>query len=266
MKNSDVIWEKLQEAVGDMTDEDGMLKPRYAQEVTDQVIEDSVLLGEVRTSSLSMRKQEISGVVFNTRRHEAWFHITDEFIEDATMQGRLSRVITETAAYAIGLNLESVIFNGNYGLLKQADECHIVDAGSVGLTTVLLGAMARALSSGHKKVDKRFQFLMNEDAELDYREYLKSRQTVCGDVTPIYIERICCGGLPVRPLSFFPEYEGKKGKRTVVLLVDVQNIFVGIWDQIKIELSDHRITVTICFDARFANYSEVAKAINVGLR
>ncbi|GEL75763.1 MULTISPECIES: hypothetical protein [Myxococcus] len=75
----------------------------------------------------------------------------------------------------------------------------------------------------------------------------------------------------MRPIPLWPENLGATNDRTAVLLCNPKNIHVGIWRQIRIESARDisegtlKVVATLRFDAKFAEESGTAKAINVQL-
>ncbi|WP_281291580.1 hypothetical protein, partial [Myxococcus llanfairpwllgwyngyllgogerychwyrndrobwllllantysiliogogogochensis] len=113
--------------------------------------------------------------------------------------------------------------------------------------------------------------LTSVDADLDYRSTLAERATAVGDKFLEGDAPVLYSGVPVRPIPLWPENLGATNDRTAILLTNPKNIHVGIWRQIRIESARDisegtlKVVATLRFDAKFAEESGTAKAINVQL-
>jgi HK97 family phage major capsid protein len=304
------LLEKADLAVADLTTGGGYLKPSQAKKFMRLLIKESVLLQMVTVAPMAAPKEEISRIKFgsrvlrpgreataltqaertrpdlsrvelDTKLFKAEVRLSDEVLEDNVEQGELRQTIMEMLAEAIARDMEEVIISGNTasvdpflaqmdGLLVHA-QSNVVDAAGAPISKNLLNDLIKSLPSEHLRDKKAMRFLTSVDADLDYRNLLAERATAVGDKFLEGDAPVLYSGVPLAPVPLWPENLGAQQDRTTVLLTNPQNIYVGIWRQMRIETGRDisegvlKIVATLRFDARFSEESGVAKAINVQL-
>jgi len=226
-------------------------------------------------------KPDLSQVELDAKLFKAEVRLSDEVLEDSIERGQLRQTIMEMMAEAIARDMEEVIIQGDSasadpflavmdGILVQATS-NLVDAAGSPITKELLGDLLKTLPSEYLRDKKAMRFLTSVDAELDYRSTLAERATAVGDKFLEGDAPVLYSGVPVQTIPLFPEAMGSGSDQTVVLLCNPKNIHVGVWRQIRLESARDisegslKIVATLRFDAKYAEETGVAKAIQVQL-
>lgn len=215
-----------------------------------QPAQSAVALPLAQRSRPTMSRATISTSLF-----KAEVRLNDEVLEDNIERGTLKTTVLTELGKAIARDMEDVVINGNVaslnpfygqfnGLLALITS-NIVLAGGVSLNKDILRDLLKVLPTEFmfNKLDMRF--VTSIDAEIDYRDSLANRMDAAGtralgsdansEATVGYT------GIPVISVPMLPENLGGGNNETVVMLMNPENLVVGIQRQIKME-TDRDIT------------------------
>ena len=310
VKNNRTYIEKADLALADLVTGGGVLKPVAAKRFIRLMIKQSELLQQVtavpmpapsytvpkiKFSQRVLRpeptsgaltpaqrsKPDINSITLEARPFKAEVRLPDQVLEENVEEGDLRQTIMTMLAEACARDMEDVVINGDTaspipdlaaldGVLKRAVS-HLVDAAATPLSKEHLTDLLQALPSEYARLRKQMRFYTSVNAELNYRKTLSDRETVAGDK---YLEGdapILSSGVPLTPVSLWPENLGATADQTCVLLTHPKNIYVGIRRRIKLETDrdisagETIIVARMSFDVQIADELGVAKAINVQL-
>lgn len=202
-----------------------------------EVLEDSIERGELRTTIMQLMAESIS-----------------RDIDEVLVQGDTTSSDQFLAKFD--------------GMLRQS-QSHVVDGLTTPINKGIFRDMFKAMPSEFLRNKKDLRFITSVNAEIDYRDSLADRQTPGGDRHLEVDDEVTYTGTPVVPVPLFPENLGSGSNTTDVILTDPKNLNIGIWRNIRIEtdklVSEGVLIIvgTLRFDFRFAEELAVVKAINV---
>lgn len=207
--------------------------------LTNEVLEDSIERGELRTTIMALLADAIA-----------------RDMEEVALQGDTASADPFLAQFD--------------GILKQATS-HVVDAADTKITKGLFRDMLRSLPSEFLRNKAEMRFLTSVDAEIDYRDALADRATVLGDKFLEGEDAVTYSGVPLIDLQLMPENIGTGTHCTDMLFLDPKNVQFGIWRNIRIETDKLiregvlLIVATLRFDVKYAHEDAVVKAININV-
>lgn len=203
--------------------------------LTDEVLEDSIELAELRTTIMQLMAERIA---------------VD--MEELGVQGDTA----SADAFLAVLN----------GILKQATS-NIVNVGSVAISKTVWRDMLKQMPKQALRNKARMKFLTSVDVELDWRDAIADRATILGDTALTQDAAVNYSGIKVLDIHQFPETGGVAN----ALLLDPKNIHWGIWRKIKVE-TDRLvregvllIVATLRMDVKLAHEDYVVKANNIAI-
>lgn len=228
-------------------------------------------------------KPDLSYVDLDAKLFKAEVRLTDEQLEDNIEQGTFKETIIQLLSEAVARDMEDVVINGDTtsgdttlavldGVLKKATT-NVVDlgAGGVNISSTVFKTMLKTMPAEYLRDRTRLKYLASVDGEITYRDSLGARATAAGDKNLLENAPTLYAGVAVEPIPLFPENLGGTTDRTIALLLDPKNIYVGIWRQIRIEqwrdVSEGvtKICASLRFDVELADEPAVVKAINIKL-
>jgi HK97 family phage major capsid protein len=252
----------------------GLLAPQQVKEFFELIIDESVLLPQVTTVTMSSPTYEISKMGFTSRMLRGASEgvplpvgdrskpelgkvqlTTQEFIgearmsygvvEDNIINGTFVDYAMRLIAKRIATDMEDIVINGDTasaidplnkldGVLKQATSL-VVNAGGVRLDKATLKKVLQTLPSRYLKSQKNMAFFTSKNAVIDYADSLSNRQTALGDEKLLRVSQAEYAGYPVIPVAMFPEDLGNDDNMTSLLFCDPKNIHVGMMRDVRIE-------------------------------
>lgn len=301
------ILEKADLALSDLLS-GGELVDAQAKKFIRLLIKESVILGMAQVKPMASKKQlmekirfasrilragqsqvalpladrskpDLSKVELDAKLFKAEVRLDNETLEDNIEQGTLRQTVMELMGEAISRDMDEVIVNGDTtssdlflaqfnGLLKAATS-HVVNGGTVALTSTQLKAAIKSMPTQYIRNKKNLSFLTSIDAETDYRDTLSQRDTVGGDRFLTEDAPILYSGIPLSDVPLFPENLGGGSNETNVLLLDPKNICVGVWRKITFETDKDisagvlKIVASIRFDFKYVEEDAVVKVEHV---
>ena len=239
--------------------------------------------GERTALTLAQRAKPTTGKVeMDAQLFKAEVRLSDETVEDNLERGRFVETVREMMAQQVAADMDELALISDTassdpdlakfdGLLKQATS-HTYDAGGATLDATVLKAGLRLVPDQYMRDPSMWRYLTSLKGEQDYRHTLSQRGTVMGDRYLIEDVPAKYAGISVEDIPVFPNNLPSGGNKTAVLLTNPkQNVYFGIWRQIKFETDrdisagEIIIVVTLRYDVKFAIEDSVVKIENVGL-
>lgn len=300
---------KAELALADIAHPNGLLYPGQAERFVEVVVEDATLMNNIDVQTIPRPQYEINflhwnqpvlypgqegrrlpdaqrvapsltGTSFNAKLFKGAAPITDEVLEDTMNRAALRDQIMSSLTAAVARDMDDLSLNGDTassdpryqsfdGFLKQATSHVLAVAGASGLDFAVLKGLLQELPKAFRQQKRLLTYVTGTDAEIDYADLLGERATAMGDrfleedPPPIY-QRI-----PVMGIPMLPEDGGLGSNETSVLLTQYDNMTVGIYRRMQIEVwrdpsvGKTYILIRIRFDARFKYEDAVAKATGV---
>ena len=203
--------------------------------LTDEVLEDSIERGDLRTTIMQLMGERIA---------------VD--MEEVAVQGDTASGDTFLAQFD--------------GILKQATS-NVVNAGSVAINKTVWRDMLKSMPKEALRDKSKMKFLTAVDVEIDWRDAIADRATILGDAALVKGMPIDYSGVQILDIHQFPE----AGSLANAMLLDPKNIQWGIWRKIKIE-TDRLvregvllIVVTLRMDVKFAHEPYIVRANNIAI-
>jgi len=274
MKSNKTILEKADLSIGDLTTDGGVLVDAQSQKFIEHMIEESVMLKEVKVVPMKSKKQLVEGLHFTSRvlraatsgqalslaqrskptttKEEldsvlvkAQVTLNDEVLEDNIEQGTLKNTVMRLLTERMGVDLDELIIQGDTasadtllalfdGWLKSTTS-HIVDAGTTPLSDLHLRSLLKAIPKAALRKKMDLKFYTSVDADIDYKHALSQRGDALGVSTHQEDKPVQYQGVKIMPVHLFPENLGVGTNETNVILANGTNWNHGIWRQIKIE-------------------------------
>ncbi len=302
------ILRKAQLAVGDLTTDGGLLVPRQSARFIRVLIKQSRLLQDVFVRPMGSPKELIETIRFGSRvlrpgvegvalpegdrvkpdltkkeldakLFKAEAPITDEVFEDNIERTALRNTLMQILSDAVSRDMEEVIINGDTasidaflaqfdGVLKQTTS-NVVDATSSTLTKSVLKDTWKAMPKEFRRLKDRMRFYTNSDAVTDYADSVSDRATGAGDQALQQNVDQRYTGVPVVPVSLYPELTSGPDVLTQMTLTDPMNIRVGIHRAIRMEVDrDVRagitfLVVTMRMDVKLVTEEATVKTIAI---
>ena len=275
MMSNEVLLQKADMALSDLTAGSGTLAPAQAQNFMRLLIKEAVVMGLATVVPMRAPKQDLEQIRFNSRilraGHEAQalpeadrakpsldnveldaqlfkaeVRLNNEVLEDSIEQGQLKNTIMQLMAERIALDMDEILVRGDVtsgdpflaqfdGLLAQVTT-NTYDHLDNPTNRSLFKAMLKTLPSEYIRNKKALRFLTSVDSLIDYRDALADRATA--NVGDRFVEQdapAMYSGVPVIDVPNFPENIGTSNHCTDVVLTDPKNINVGIWRNIQVE-------------------------------
>ncbi|MEM7403531.1 MAG: phage major capsid protein, partial [Myxococcota bacterium] len=219
---------------------------------------------------------DLGAVALEPKPFKAELRLPEEVLEDNIERQKLKDTLLQLMAQRVALDMEEIIVRGNSnqqhdpflsqfdGLLAQAVGNvvdHSADPHDQRTTNALFYKMLKAMPSEFKRDRRQLVAYVSTNSELDYRETLTQRQTLIGDKhtredAPAVAMGVSVIGLPTMP-------DGQ------ALLVDPNNIVVGIQRNVKVEMDkdvsagQYVLVLSVRFHARFAVREAVVRATGI---
>lgn len=275
MMSNEVLLQKADMALSDLTAGSGTLQPAQAQAFMRLLIKEAVLMGQATVVPMRSFKQHIEQIRFGSRilraGHEntalpetdrakpdlsnveldaklfkAEVRLNNEVLEDSIEQGQLKNTIMQLMAERISVDMDEIIVKGDTtstdpflaqfnGLLAQVTT-NTTDALDNTLSRSILKGALKAMPSQYLRNKKALRFLTSTDALIDYKDALI--ETPTAPFGERFIESdspAAYSGVPVIDVPLFPENIGTSTHCTDVVLTDPKNLNVGIWRNITVE-------------------------------
>ncbi len=301
------VLEKADMVLADLTTA-GLLQPAQAQKFLRLMIKQSKILGMAQVTPMKSPKQlvekirfpnrimrrgaenkaltagqrskpELSKVELDAQLFKAEVDLPNEVLEDSIERGELRQTIMTLMAERLSTDMEEILVNGDLtsddedlsvldGILVQASS-NVVDAQLQGPNASLFKDALKSMPSEFLRNKLALKFLTSIDAEIEYRDVLSNRATILGDKFLEQAAPVTYSGIEVIDVPLFPEDLGVGNNTTDILLVDPQNINVGVWRNIRMETDklvregSLLIVATLRWDVKYIEETAVVKVINV---
>jgi hypothetical protein len=302
------LLQKADLVLADLQSQGGYLQATHSQRFLRATVDEAVILKEATVVPMKSPKMVIDRIRMGTRvlhpgyearalpeadRSKPTFtkleldaklykgevRLTNEVLEDSLERGALRQTIMDLMAERIALDMDELLIRGdtasadpylatNNGLIKGVTS-NVYDHTDNITNRTLWKNMLKLMPSPFLRNKRRLRFLTSIDSEIDYRDALADRATNIGDRFVEYDTPAMYSGVPVVPVPMFPENLGTGSHCTSPLLIDLKNLMVGIWREIRLEtdklISEGvlLIVVTMRFDLKLAEETAVVKANNV---
>lgn len=213
-------------------------------------------------------------VVLTVKEYMAEIHLTDDVIENNLEKDNLENVILDMAAARLALDLEEALIVGDTadtalapelrlqdGVLKRVTS-NVVDHAAAAQDLTLYANIQKALPTRYLRNLSNMKYYVHNHTELEWREYLATRETGLGDQTHVSNRQVAALGTTFATVPNMP--------KQTVLFTDPKNILVGLQRNMRLEYERFprsRMNAFIfTFKAGFQLEEEEAmvKAINVG--
>lgn len=275
MMSNEVLLQKADLAISDLTSGSGTLQPAQAQAFLRLLIQEAVLMGmatvvpmrsfkqhieKIKFGSRILRagqeamalpetdraKPDLSNVELDAKLFKAEVRLNNEVLEDSIEQGQLKNTIMQLMAERISVDMDEILVKGDTtstdpflaqfnGLLAQVST-NTTDALDNTLSRAILKGNIKAMPSQYLRNKKALRFLTSTDALIDYKDALIESATA--PFGERFIESdapAAYSGVPVIDVPLFPENIGTSSHCTDVVLTDPKNMNVGIWRNITVE-------------------------------
>jgi HK97 family phage major capsid protein len=300
---------KAELALADIAHPNGLLYPSQAERFVEVVVEEAVLMNNIDVQTIPRPEHEINflhwplpilypgqegralpdaqrvapeltGTSFAAKLFRGAAPITDEVLEDTMARDELRDQIMTSLTAAVARDMDDLALNGDTssldpryqafnGFLKQATSHVVAVAGASGLDYEVLKDVLKELPKAFRQRKDLLTYVTGTDAEIEYADLLGERATGMGDR---YLQEAPPGvyqKIPVMGVPMLPEDGGGGSNETSVLLTQFENMTIGIYRRMKIEVwRDPRVgkvyvLIRIRFDAKFKFEDAVAKATGV---
>lgn len=224
---------------------------------------------------------DLSNVTLDAKLLKAEINIDDEVLEDSIEQDNLKDTVMQEFSKAASRDFENLMINGDTslsgllgvfdGILAQATSNTVV-AGGITLGKDTLRDMLKLMPSEFLAARQMMRFLTSVDAEIDYRDSIANRSDAAGvralgaDATTA--PTVAYAGVEVMPVPLFPEDLGG-GNETEALLLDTENIQVGVHREMKLETDrdvragSHIVVLSMRADTKYTEETAVVKATGI---
>lgn len=213
-------------------------------------------------------------ISLGVKEYMAEIHLTDDVIENNLERENLENIVLDMASQRLALDLEEALIVGDTanaalapelkyqdGVLKRVTS-HIVDHANAEQNLTLYANIQKALPTKYTRNLSAMKYYVHNHLELEWREYLATRQTSLGDQQYLNNNSVSALGQSFATVPNMP-----KG---TILFTDPKNILVGLQRNMRLEYERYprsRMTAFIfTFKAGFQLEEEdaIVKAINVG--
>lgn len=213
-------------------------------------------------------------VVLTVKEYMAEIHLTDDVIENNLEKDNLENIILDMAATRLALDLEEALIVGDTanvalapelrlqdGVLKRVTS-NVVDHLGAAQDLALYANIQKALPTKYLRNLANMKYYVHNHTELEWREYLATRETSLGDQTHVSNRSVAALGTTFNTVPNMP--------KETILFTDPKNILVGLQRNMRLEYERFprsRMNAFIfTFKAGFQLEEEEAmvKAINVG--
>lgn len=231
---------------------------------------------------------QIAAPVFEKRtlsvkRTKAVVKVSFHTLKSVIDRGQFIPFLTDKLAKAVKRDMEKVIIRGDTtltpntlenqllclmdGVIKQAT-AHLYDANGSPITDPLIDELEILLPDQYAD-EENLMLLTSRKAAIRYRQSRGQRATPGGDAQLAKRDPMDHHEIPVVGIPLFPSELGNQTNETVGLLCDPQNIYVGIQDDMEVELDRkpvqgiYYIVFRYAFDVTFKEPDAVVKAFEV---
>jgi len=302
------LLQKADLALGELTTDGGVLQPAQARRFIRLMIKAAELLpmttfipmraqkqllektrfGErilragVSGEALAVQdrsKPDLSKTELDAKLFKAEVRLNDEILEDNIERQGFRDTILDMMAEALARDVDDVLINGDltnpdpffaqFDGLLAATTSNVVAAGNINLQKSILKAMIQAMPTEYMRDRARMRFLTSVNAEVDIRDLYADRATGVGDTNLLNMNQIRYSGIPVAPISMFPEDLGVGGDETNVIFCNPKNINVGWWRTMRmatqrdVPAGTLAIVATMRFDFKYTEETASVKATQV---
>lgn len=212
-------------------------------------------------------------IQLTVKEYMAEIHLTDDVIENNLEKDNLENIILDMAAQRLSLDLEEALIVGDTanaalapelkyqdGVLKRVTS-NVVDHANAGQNLTLYANILKALPTKYTRNLAAMKYYVHNHLELEWREYLATRETGLGDQTHVSNRSVAALGQNFATVPNMPQ--------GTILFTDPKNILVGLQRNMRLEYERYprsRMNAFIfTFKAGFQLEEEDAmvKAINV---
>jgi HK97 family phage major capsid protein len=307
--NNQSLLQKADMVLADLQTNGGYLQPLHAQRFLRAAVDEAVIMREATVIPMRAPKQIIDRIRFGQRvlhpgyearalpeadrskptmsqleldakLYKGEVRLTNEVLEDSLERNQLRQTIMELMAERIALDMDELLIRGDTtssdaylatsnGLLKSITS-NVYDHTDNFTNRTLWKNMLKLMPSPFLRNKKKLRFLTSIDSEIDYRDALADRATAnIGDRFVEYDAPAMYSGVPVSSIATFPENIGTGSHCTSPVLIDLKNLMVGIWRDIRVEtdklISEGvlLIVVSLRFGAALGEETAAVKANNV---
>lgn len=222
-------------------------------------------------------------VELNTVEDIAIVGLSYNTLEDNLERGQLADNIAARIAERVGLDMEETWVRGdeslatsdwqdsNNGVLALTTS-HVTAHTSMTDATDVAEAFDLAYTSlpgKYRRNRRALRFYVHEDAEYQFRKQLAERSTAAGDRFLLEDTPVLLRGVPVVPLPVLPVYDDAGTDRSDALLVNPQNVVIGVQRAISLETDRlirkrvQEFVATIRSDVQFEEEDAVAKVTGI---
>ena len=238
--------------------------------------------GERQALPLNLRsKPTTTKVMIDTQEAKAEVRLPDRVVEDNIERGTFKDTVIALMTKQVGVDMEEILLRSDLnsadpdlnkfdGILKQI-AVNVVAAQGNTLSSTLLAKAYRLMPPRYARNPKALRYFTSPRACFDYKQTLAGRLTTLGDQFMVNDQPAPFNGSLVFPVPIFPIDLPQNGNKSAVLFTDPQNITVGIWRQVKIELGrdisagETIIVCTVQFAGKLALVDAAVKIENLGL-
>lgn len=219
----------------------------------------------------------------SVKRTKAVVKVGYHTLKSVIDRGQFIPFLTDKLAKAVKRDMEKVIIRGDTTLVANSTEnqllklmngivaqstAHLYDANGSSITDPLIDEMEILLPDQYAD-DPGLMLLTSRKAAIRYRQARGQRATVGGDAQLGKRDPMDHHEIPVVGVPLFPSDLGTDTNETVAILTNPQNIYVGIQDDMEVELDRkpvqgiYYIVFRYAFDVTFKEPDAVVKATEV---
>lgn len=219
----------------------------------------------------------------SVKRTKAVVKVGYHTLKSVIDRGKFVPFLTDELAKAVRRDMEKVIIRGDTNLTPNTAEnqllslmdgviaqssAHLYDANGDPITDPLIDEMEILLPDQYAD-DPGLMVLTSRKAAIRYRQSRGQRATPGGDAQLAKRDPMDHHEIPVVGIPLFPSDLGSNTNQTIAMLCNPQNIYVGIQDDMEIELDRKPVQGIVyivfryAFDVTFKEPDAVVKATEV---